>query len=453
MARSGQSCSTRAIEQQKLRIEVWTVLAAGILLWTCVVEPVVSQEPVDFVSIDCGGNGGKDPITQIDWVSDSGFLDSESQLVEEGVAIRANVSLDSARAASRDNAEQLKTAMVFVPGAMSKSKYCYNLTVSHNDRNSTDYLVRAMFPSSNLTAVGVDAVDVPLNVYGTRFYFTVDSTFVSTIDLDPRESTTVELVVSSLDESLYICLVPLEDRSSMPAISSLELRPLNGTLYSKRSSAQSNTGSTTKLQSSYLMTIARLNFGGDESSPAVRYPLDPYDRLWYAARIPAELKAEVAARRKLSKEQELVAMDADNDTPANVLNTAWEGVNMSSEISFSFDIKGALALRPVPTFFYTMMFLDVGPPPVDETETRLVDVLLEHTGPESYSRTQWISAAQVVHSLPHRWYNYKQLFYDESATFRVSANRNGTLPPMVNAAELYGEFDAVTQRTAHVDGK
>lgn len=221
-----------------------------------------------YVSIDCGGTGGVDPVTLMEWVSDDGFLDSERQLVNERVAVRARVRLNSARPEAQDNAEQLKTAMVFVPGARAKSKYCYNLTVAHDATTSTDYLVRAMFPSRALTAA---EGDVPLDAYGSRFYFTVDSTFVSTIDLDPKEATTVEMVVSSLDTNLFVCLVPLEDRSSMAAISSLELRPLNGTLYSNRGSAESNTGTTTKMQSSYLVTVARFNFGGNESSPSVRY--------------------------------------------------------------------------------------------------------------------------------------------------------------------------------------
>ncbi|KAG6549813.1 hypothetical protein Mapa_008794 [Marchantia paleacea] len=84
------------------------------------------------------------------------------------------------------------------------------------------------------------------------------------------------MVVTSLDQNLYICLVPLEDRSSMPAISSLELRPLGKKLYSRGGAqAASNVDSSSKLQTTYLMTVSRWNFGGDESLPAVRSAENP----------------------------------------------------------------------------------------------------------------------------------------------------------------------------------
>ncbi|BFI03553.1 hypothetical protein MPTK1_1g05055 [Marchantia polymorpha subsp. ruderalis] len=441
--------SRRSVERRQPGFQVWPVVAVGILLWACVAEPVVAQDITGYVSIDCGGTGGVDPVTLMEWVSDDGFLDSERQLVNERVAVRARVRLNSARPEAQDNAEQLKTAMVFVPGARAKSKYCYNLTVAHDATTSTDYLVRAMFPSRALTAEG----NVPLDAYGSRFYFTVDSTFVSTIDLDPSEATTVEMVVSSLDTNLLVCLVPLEDRSSMAAISSLELRPLNGTLYSNRGSAKSNTGTTTKMQSSYLVTVARFNFGGNESSPSVRYPSDPYDRLWQAGRLSKQALGEVGARRRMGKVQMRLEVSDDNDTPGEVLETAWEGESMASKITFEFDIRGAQAVRPLPTFFLTMMFLDVGPeldagaPP----KPRLVYVDLVDYSPESASSVRWISGTTVQHNLTTRWYNYKQLFFHNEARFTVSADVNSSLPAMINSAELLGEFDAVNQRTAPVD--
>lgn len=183
------------------------------------------------------------------------------------MAARANVSYENELAPSQDNAKQLKTAAVFRPGISARSKYCYKFTVEYDNFTSNNYLVRAMFPSSALASF---QIDVPLNTYGTRFYFTVDSTFISTIDLNASSPQTVEVVVTPLDTNMYICLVPLEDKSSMPAISSLELRPLKSSTYF-RASAASNVVGDTKLQTTYLMTVNRWNFGGDESLPAVRY--------------------------------------------------------------------------------------------------------------------------------------------------------------------------------------
>lgn len=157
----------------------------------------------------------------------------------------------------------------------------------------------------------------------------------------------------------------------------------------------------------------------------------------------------------MGKVQMRLEVSDDNDTPGEVLETAWEGESMASKITFEFDIRGAQAVRPLPTFFLTMMFLDVGPeldagaPP----KPRLVYVDLVDYSPESASSVRWISGTTVQHNLTTRWYNYKQLFFHNEARFTVSADVNSSLPAMINSAELLGEFDAVNQRTAPVDGK
>ncbi|KAG6553507.1 hypothetical protein Mapa_004419 [Marchantia paleacea] len=419
----------------------WTLLLARLLVSALLFAPVAAQQPFGFVSIDCGGVNHLDPITGIEWVSDSAFLNSANELADEGTAIAARVELDDAEPSSRDNAEQQKTALAFIPDHKSRSKYCYNLNVSYNAFNSTNYLVRAIFPSSNLTAL--DSANVSLNVYGTRFYFTVDSTFVKTIDLDPFKSQIVELVVTPLDWKIFICLVPLEDRSSMPAISSLELRRLSGNLYDRRSDTQANTASDSRLQTTYLITVSRLNFGGEEDLPAVRYPSDPYDRLWYPARIPEEKLSDI----KASRSNLLVQPDTSINTPSVVLSSAWEGVNMSSEISFTFNIREAQRDRPVPTFYINMLFLDINPG--GGNGSRFENITLESTGLLN-STVDWAVNA-VVGPDVFLWYNYKEVFVADFATFKIKPNGSSTLPAMVNALELYGEFEAVTERTAQVD--
>ncbi|KAL3684365.1 hypothetical protein R1sor_002387 [Riccia sorocarpa] len=407
-----------------------------------------------FISIDCGGPGGFDSVTKMTWLKDEGFLGSASQLANEGVAVPALVSLNDSTLSSRNNPDQLKTAMAFIPGRSSRSKICYNFTVNRTDVNSTSYLLRAMFPSSNLTANVKNQENVPLDIYGTRFYFTVDSTFISTIDLIPSESQTLELVVPTLDTSLYACLVPLEDRSSMPAISSLELRPLSQSLYPRASAnGMSNTVDSTEVKTTYLMLVSRLNFGANASRPAVRYPQDRFDRLWYAPEIPEDRLTEFQSVTRLTKFAEgggRASEGEDNGTPELVMNSAWEGLNMSSEVSFSFDIGRTRAFRPVPSFYMNMMFLDVDPGE-DDTLKRLVDVNLEHTGPEFFSKSVWAVDALVQRNDTSRWFNYRQAFYGDVATFKITPSANSSLPSIVNAVEVLGEFDAVTERTDQYD--
>ncbi|KAL2652522.1 hypothetical protein R1flu_020650 [Riccia fluitans] len=301
--------------QLQPRGHCWTLLLVGILLYSSLVSVVTAQNVSEFISIDCGGKGGKDLDTDLEWVMDTGFLDSANKLADEGVAVPA-------------------------------------------------------------------------------------------ITLYPRAST----------------------------------------------GGNSNTAGNVRVQSTYLILVSRLNFGGNASLPAIRYPFDKFDRLWYGAPLPEDKSSEL---RIVSPFAAVIGdggarADQDNGTPVQVLGTAWEGVNMTSEISFSFDIARARATCPVSTFYINMMFLDVSPQR-SSTDQRIVDIRLEHSGPEFFASSRWASFAPVDQNKTWRWFNYKQAYFGDEATYRITPSSNSTLPAMVNAVEVYGEFDAINQRTALLD--
>ncbi|KAL2652612.1 hypothetical protein R1flu_020740 [Riccia fluitans] len=450
------------LEYSSLIINVRTLLSVFIVLML-LVRTVLSKQPTGFISIDCGGRGGRDPITGLDWVTDEGFLDSARQIIDEGFAISATVNLDDKNATSLDldNAQQLQTAMVFVPVAIvswypgaslgrnrsfSRSKYCYVLNVTYNENNpgSSDYLVRAMFPSKNLTAF----TGQELNKFGTRFYLTVDSTFVATIELDPVKPQTIELKVTPIDVSMYICLVPLEDRSSMPAISSLELRPLPVELYNSTDSCDPNSGSDPTSQTTYFMTISRLNFGGNFSLPALRYPIDKYDRLWYPAQIPQEKLGDIILRRAVNT----VAPLASNlQPPPEVLLTAWEGRNMSSEITFSFQIGRARLYRRLRNFVSTLLFLDINPG-LSGSFREVIISNLETNFKTNKTSAGGVNVSTVIHKdRVSELHTNKLTLSNHLSTFSIKPFGNSTDPAMVNAVELYGAFTALTQRTENTN--
>ncbi|BBN15152.1 hypothetical protein MPTK1_6g17470 [Marchantia polymorpha subsp. ruderalis] len=219
-----------------------------------------------------------------------------------------------------------------------------------------------MFPSQNLTVNGT-----ALSGYTTRFYLTVDSTYITTIELLPSIPQTIELVVSSLDDKFYVCLVPLEDKSSMPAISTLELRPYYPDTYGR--SGQSKD----KQQSSYLMLVDRFDFGGilDFESPPLRYPADPFDRIWSSPRIPEGAQFEAYNR---TEDANLGFGGTNIRFPIAVMRSIWRGKNLSSTMNFEVNVKSARALRPLPTFWFQMLcsnvvFGDVNP----HQSVRLID--------------------------------------------------------------------------------
>lgn len=213
------------------------------------------------MTLNCGGGPFTDPVTGLKWENDERYIEASVDLRAEGVLISASV-LPEPSTSPVNNSESLKDASVFYPiGRIPRSKFCYNLPIFNSQtKEPMNYLLRATFPSSNLITKATNAKgdEVSLSTYSKRFYFTVDSTYISTIELLENQSQILELVITAFDAVVYVCLVPLEDRSSMPAISALELRPFAVGMYPRVDSGMLKLPITT-----YFLTVARLNFGGD----------------------------------------------------------------------------------------------------------------------------------------------------------------------------------------------
>ncbi|KAL3684443.1 hypothetical protein R1sor_002465 [Riccia sorocarpa] len=428
------------------RAIMWTA-CLRILLLSSLIVTVLSQGATDFISIDCGGQFGFKDLTDIEWSTDERYLDSIAVLRNRSVAVPATTTLDEKTSKTLANAELVKTAMVFRPGVegISPSKYCYVVKV----QNATNYLVRAIFPSSNLTARDSN---IDLTRYNTRFYFTVDSTFISTIDLDPVAPKTVELVVTPLDTNMYICFVPLEDRSSMPAVSTIELRPLPDSLYLNDRVYGSASGTTTDevapantgRRTSYLLTVSRLNFGGNTSMPPIRYPIDKHDRLWHPA--GSNDTTEPTTFKRSSTTDSTFPHRIENwDYPVDVLQTAWEGRNSLVNVTFTFNITaagGGGSMPTIATFYFSVVLFDV-----DGRSGRIEDIYLDEDG----SETLWGEQANVYNDSAWHWYNYKQTFTSKSPIFVFQPN--SSLPAMINAFEVLGEFEAETVRTLAEEDK
>ncbi|KAL2611059.1 hypothetical protein R1flu_022751 [Riccia fluitans] len=67
-------CPIRAGE-----FNVWRAIC-GVLLLTSLIVSTVSQDITDFISIDCGVDGGKDLLLDLEWLTDEDFLQWEQLL-------------------------------------------------------------------------------------------------------------------------------------------------------------------------------------------------------------------------------------------------------------------------------------------------------------------------------------------------------------------------------------
>ncbi|KAF8413760.1 hypothetical protein HHK36_001753 [Tetracentron sinense] len=198
--------------------------------------PCVVCQVKEFVSIDCGATSTyTDPRTGLAWVSDTGIT-RHGKVVE----------IES----PNGDIQQYRRRRDF---PADTKKYCYTLNTHERRR----YLVRATFLYGNLE----NGDTYP------KFQLYLDATMWSTITvLDASRVYVKEMIIRAPSSSIDVCLCCASTGS--PFISTLELRPLNLSMYA-----------TDYEDSFFLKVAARVNFGAP-SKDAIRYPDDPYDRIW-----------------------------------------------------------------------------------------------------------------------------------------------------------------------------
>eukprot|EP00268_Persea_americana_P052094 TRINITY_DN5816_c0_g1_i7.p1 TRINITY_DN5816_c0_g1~~TRINITY_DN5816_c0_g1_i7.p1 ORF type:complete len:700 (-),score=85.48 TRINITY_DN5816_c0_g1_i7:2458-4557(-) len=198
--------------------------------------PCVVCQVREFVSIDCGGTGNyTDTTTGLTWVSDADFI-------KHGNVAQVN--------SSNGNRQQYKHHSYF---PADSKKYCYTLSTTERRR----YLIRATFQYG----IFDDGNPYPI------FQLYLDSTKWSDITItDPSRVYIDEMIIRAPSTSVDVCLCCAS--TGYPFISTLELRPLNASMYA-----------TDYEDEFFLKVAARVNFGA-LSKDAIRYPDDPYDRLW-----------------------------------------------------------------------------------------------------------------------------------------------------------------------------
>ncbi|KAA8533254.1 hypothetical protein F0562_033213 [Nyssa sinensis] len=190
----------------------------------------------EFISIDCGGTSNyTDPSTGLAWISDA-------EIMRHGKSVEVENS----------NGELLQyRKRRDLP--IDNKKYCYTLSTEERRR----YLVRATFLYGN--SVNVDTYP--------KFSLYLDATMWSTVTvLDASRVYVKEMIIRAPSNSIDVCLCCAITGS--PFISTLELRHLNLSMYA-----------TDFEDNFYLKVAARVNFGAP-SQEAIRYPDDPYDRIW-----------------------------------------------------------------------------------------------------------------------------------------------------------------------------
>ncbi|XP_044978727.1 probable LRR receptor-like serine/threonine-protein kinase At1g67720 isoform X2 [Hordeum vulgare subsp. vulgare] len=202
--------------------------------------PTATATAAGFLSIDCGGSGNYTDARGLRWTSDAGII-----------ATGTPVSTPSSSSSPIQKEDTQYTTLRAFPA--DGAKHCYALPVATRAR----YLVRATFLYAGFD--GDDAFpEFDLYLGATRWS--------PIVVYDGARLVTREAVVLAQSSTVSVCLS--NATTGRPFISTLELRPLNGSLYRTDGEA-----------SAFLALAARINFGAPSPDP-LRYPDDPYDRIW-----------------------------------------------------------------------------------------------------------------------------------------------------------------------------
>ncbi|SPT20899.1 unnamed protein product [Triticum aestivum] len=205
-----------------------------------------------FISIDCGlrnSSSYNDSTTGLRFDPDSGF-------VEGGV--RRRMSQEFMADATN---EQQKSLRSFPRG----SRNCYTLPSTIGKK----YLLRAMFTYGNYDGLNKTG-DGSLFLFGLH----IGVNFWDTVNLtnwNPSVTKWKEVLTIAPSNSISICLINFG--SGIPFISSLELRPLQDTMYPF-------------VNTSVSINLYGRNRFGNVPNVLTRYPTDKYDRFWVTRILP-----------------------------------------------------------------------------------------------------------------------------------------------------------------------
>ncbi|XP_059073006.1 probable LRR receptor-like serine/threonine-protein kinase At1g67720 isoform X2 [Cryptomeria japonica] len=253
-----------------------------------------AQIPVGFISLDCGGKHASIDRNGLQWIPDDSFISG---------GFVASISVTG------ETRKHYQTVRYF---PADERKYCYTLHVKERTR----YLVRATFLYGNFDKSSTyPTFDISL---GATYWSTVA---ISDIDIPKIK----ELILLAQSSSISVCLSNAS--TGTPFISTLELRQFNGSMY------------YTDFETQFFLHVsARINFGASNND-SIRYPDDPYDRIWESdADKRANFLVDVASGTTKIQTNRSIDTARDEYPPEKVMQTAVVGER--GLLSYRTDLDG-----------------------------------------------------------------------------------------------------------------
>ncbi|CAN6470984.1 unnamed protein product [Victoria cruziana] len=345
-----------------------------------------------FISIDCGGTENYTDEIGLEWIADDDYIYGET----------ANISVVG------ENRKQYQTLRHFPP---DNRKYCYKLSVKSRIR----YLIRATF----LYGLFDNSSVFP------KFDISIGATHWSTVVISDASTIEVqEAILLANSDSINVCLSNAS--TGVPFISTLELRQFNDSMYS------------TNFESQYFLSVsARINFGTVDTTP-VRYPDDPFDRIWISdsLRRPNFLVDVAPGTYKVSTRRTIYVNSGDERPPEKVMQSAVVGQN--GTLSYRLNLVGFPGSGWA--FCYFAELEDLGP-----NDTRKFRLAIP--GMPEYSKP----TVNVQENAQGRFRLYEPGYPNISFPFTLSFSfvktPDSTMGPILNAFEInkYVQISAGSQ--------
>ncbi|KAG6429276.1 hypothetical protein SASPL_107321 [Salvia splendens] len=291
----------------------------------------------------------------------------------------------------------------------ANNKYCYTLTTEERRR----YIVRATF----LYGASMSQGAYP------KFQLYLDATKWSTMTvMDASRVYVKEMIIRAPSHSVDVCVCCATTGS--PFISTLEMRPLNLSMYA-----------TDFEDNFYLDVAARVNFGAP-TQEAIRYPDDPYDRIWESDldRRPNFLVGVAPGTERINTTRD-INVNTREYPPVKVMQTAVIGTKGS--LSYRLNLEDFPAHARAYAYFAEIQ--DLG-----SNETRKFKMEQPYNPDYSNAVVNIAENANASYTLYEP--SYMNVSLDFVLTFAFVKTRDSTQGPILNAMEI-SRYLEVTAKT------
>ncbi|KAJ3695106.1 hypothetical protein LUZ60_000483 [Juncus effusus] len=353
----------------------------------------------NFVSIDCGSDGNYiDAVTNISYSSDDQYIDTGINYKIASNYI--NYSLP----------RQDETVRSFPSG----DRNCYTLNVVEGNK----YLIRASFLYGNY-----DEQESLESNKSLLFDLHIGSNLWRSVNISHAYvEYSFELISVALADLMWVCLI--NTGQGIPFISALELRPLTGGLYPYAMANQSNA------------FLFRYNYG-PTTNEIIRYPDDPYDRIWKPYSYDQTMWAELSTNSTINN----INFDDHFTAPGAVLRTAVAPIHSPNFTAVQWYPEASTWPNTNP--YYNVVFYYVELEKLPPNETRDFEIYLCDAVWAGSITPRFLDGHQYIYSL-NNLDKYNQY------VFTFSALANSTRPPLVNGLEIYSTL-ILTNPPTHTD--